>query len=52
MPQKRKARALLAAQISISAAALGFLSFGLLRGEWQDVLRKAITICLECVGIG
>ncbi len=32
----------------------GFLmiTLGILRGEHQAVLEKAIKICLECVGIG
>jgi len=25
---------------------------GILRGELQDIMRKAIIICLECIGIG
>lgn len=25
---------------------------GLYRGEEQMVLKKAVTICLECIGIG
>lgn len=25
---------------------------GIWRGELQDILRKAVVICLECIGIG
>lgn len=32
--------------------AAGVLSFGLWRGEADIVLRKAIRVCLECIGIG
>lgn len=28
------------------------MAFGLYRGEGQEVLRKAVNICLECIGIG
>jgi hypothetical protein len=44
---KRKTSAFLL--IGIGAA---FLVTGVLRGEAQVVLAKAIRICLECIGIG
>lgn len=28
------------------------LAAGILNGGYQDALRKAIVICLECIGIG
>lgn len=29
-----------------------FIGLGLFRSEHLTVLRKAITVCLECIGIG
>ena len=29
-----------------------FVGLGAWRGEAETVLRKAITICMECIGLG
>ncbi|HIT57043.1 MAG TPA: thioredoxin [Candidatus Galloscillospira stercoripullorum] len=29
-----------------------FLLLGIWRGEPGEVLRKAVTICMECIGLG
>ncbi|MDR3295717.1 MAG: thioredoxin [Clostridiales Family XIII bacterium] len=34
------------------ALALLFVALGVANGEMQAVFRKAIRICLECIGIG
>ena len=41
-----------AIQITLLAAGIVMMVFGLLRGEAAEILRKAIVICLECIGIG
>jgi len=33
-------------------AALAFIVIGILQGDYTDTLRKAVLICLECIGIG
>jgi hypothetical protein len=38
--------------ILLIAAGAVIMIAGILRGEAADVLRKATTICLECIGIG
>ena len=43
-------RILLPAVIVLAGAV--FLYIGVSRGEMDVVLRKAINICLECIGIG
>ncbi len=39
-------------QAALLAAGLAMLCFGVMRGEADTVLSKAIRLCLECVGIG
>jgi hypothetical protein len=31
---------------------LGLMAAGLLMGEYRTVLEKAVTVCLDCIGIG
>ncbi len=46
---ERNKRAL---RLAVFAAGAAFLAIGLTRGEFADVLQKAVRICLECIGIG
>lgn len=39
-------------QILFLLLGLAFLVCGVMRGEADTVLNKAIKLCLECVGIG
>ena len=34
------------------AVGLLFIAIGVFRGEAEVVLRQAVNICLECIGIG
>lgn len=45
-------RKLLWTRLCVGAAAAAFLSIGLCRGEAALILQKAVTICLECIGLG
>lgn len=40
-----------AAAILILVAVI-FLAMGVWRGEVETVFRKAVNICLECIGLG
>lgn len=37
---------------ALAVLALAMMLYGVSRGEMDIVLKKAINICLECVGIG
>ena len=37
---------------AVLLTALAFIIFGILREEHLVVLKKAVNICLECIGIG
>lgn len=37
---------------ALLALALLLLALGVLGGGYADVMRKAIFICLECIGLG
>jgi hypothetical protein len=37
--------------IVIAVAGLLMFIFGIISGETDEVLRKATTICLECIGL-
>jgi hypothetical protein len=39
-------------RLTLLAAAIAATAFGIYRGEVQEVLLKAINLCLECIGIG
>lgn len=34
------------------ALSVGMMAYGFSRGEAAAVLKKAIVLCLECIGIG
>lgn len=48
--QKRKMTGFV--QLGLGVVFMAALAAGLWRGEATDVLRKAIMICLECIGLG
>lgn len=38
--------------LGVFIAGFAFLAFGIFRGEVDVVLKKAVNVCLECIGIG
>lgn len=38
--------------VVLLAAAVLFLVLGVMRGEQEIVFRKAVNICMECIGLG
>ena len=39
-------------QIGVICLSAAFIVIGLYRGECAEVLKKAVWICLSCIGIG
>ena len=39
-------------RICIVAAGIVLVAVGISRGDYADVMNKAIRICYECIGIG
>jgi len=33
-------------------AGVALMALGVMRGELQQILSKAVIVCLECIGIG
>lgn len=40
-----------AVTVILLAAAIAFCAFGAVRGEPDIVLKKAVNICMECIGL-
>lgn len=36
----------------IISVAVAFIAYGIIREEHLTVLRKAVRVCFECIGIG
>ena len=39
-------------QVALLIVGIAMVCFGIMRGEADTVLAKAIRLCLECIGIG
>jgi hypothetical protein len=48
----RGKRGLLIVQASLVLLGAGLIALGIHRGELTEIMRKAVVICLECIGIG
>ena len=40
------------AQVALLIVGMAMVCFGVMRGEADAVLAKAIRLCVECIGIG
>lgn len=38
--------------LALVLAGAAFIAIGVWRGEAETVLRKAVNICMECIGLG
>jgi hypothetical protein len=47
-----RSRLLSCLRLALFAVGLGWVILGIWRGELAEIMRKAIIICLECIGIG
>jgi len=47
-----KRRNLLITRVSVFVTSVAFIGYGIVRDEHLVVLKKAVNICLECIGIG
>ncbi|MDR1765591.1 MAG: thioredoxin [Lachnospiraceae bacterium] len=45
-------RKLMCARVAVGLFAVSFIAAGVWRGETVSVLRKAVNVCLECIGLG
>lgn len=45
-------RLLWSARAIILILASAGIGYGIMRGEQAEVLKKAVAICLQCIGIG